>query len=128
MSKPQEEQPPLRSKPLMPHQQSHGRHISTRGLPGGSPVFDKIFPCAMGGAIGCSIGLFLILGHPEKVHYGTGGIDHPLFNGAIYGFCVGMLLSPIALWLKRGKKSGRGLFPISIVLGLLQGFGLPFIG
>ncbi|MCP4093439.1 MAG: hypothetical protein GY747_08320 [Planctomycetes bacterium] len=113
-----------RINPRTPVDNTPRRSMSTRNLPGGSPVFDKIFPCAMGGAIGCSITLFLVLGHPEKVHYGTGGIDHPLFNGAIYGFSVGMLLSPIALWLKRKHKTGRGVFPVAILLGVALGLAI----
>jgi len=124
----QEDRPPLSSKPLMPHQQSQRRSVTTRNLPGGSPVFDKIFPCAMCGAIGCSIGMFLAMGHPDLVKFSTRGINHPLFNGAILGFCVGMLLSPIGLWIKRNKKSGRVIFPVAIFLGFALGFGLGLRG
>lgn len=97
--------------------------FSTRQLPGGSPVFDKVFPCAIGFAIGCSISFYLILGSPENLKFTTGGFDHPLFNGAIFGFIFGALVSPIALWLKKGKDSS-GILWVAIVLGLLLGFGL----
>lgn len=117
-----------RINPRSPADNTPRRSVSTRNLPSGSPAFDKIFPCAMGGAIGCSITLFWVLGHPDEVHYGTGGIDHPLFNGAIYGFCVGMLLSPLALLIKRKQKTGRGVFPVAILLGAILGFGLGFYG
>lgn len=97
--------------------------FSTRQLPGGSPVFDKVFPCAIGFAIGCSISFYLILGSPENLKFTTGGFDHPLFNGAIFGFIFGALVSPIALWFKKGKDSS-GILWVAIVLGLLLGFGL----
>ncbi|MCP4093440.1 MAG: hypothetical protein GY747_08325 [Planctomycetes bacterium] len=54
--------------------------FSTRHLPGGSPTFDKIFPCALGFALG----LFLAEGNPEQLKFRFGGISHPLFTGAIY--------------------------------------------
>ncbi|MGB0952934.1 MAG: hypothetical protein ACPG31_06895 [Planctomycetota bacterium] len=101
--------------------------FSTRQLPGGSPVFDKVFPCSIGFAIGCSISFYLVLGSPEALKFSTGGFHHPLFNGAIFGFVIGTLLSPIALWLKKGKDNS-GILWVSIVLGLLLGFAFSAIG
>jgi len=97
-------------------------------LPGGSPVFDKVFPTAVGFAIGCAISFFLVLGNPEKLRFSTGGIHHPLFNGAIIGFCIGTLLSPLVLFLTRKTKSSRGILPWSLGGGLLAGFIMNMIG
>lgn len=120
MAKP--ERPKFREIPS-PRDFNPRNSYSTRQLPGGSPVFDKVFPCAIGFAIGCSISFYLILGSPETLKFSTGGFDHPLFNGAIFGFVFGTLVSPIALWLKKGKDSS-GILWVSAVLGLLLGFGL----
>lgn len=96
---------------------------STRQLPGGSPVFDKVFPCAIGFATGCAISFYLIEGSPETLKFSTGGFNHPLFLGAIFGFIFGSLVSPLALWIRKGKDRS-GIFSVTLVLGLLLGFAL----
>jgi hypothetical protein len=116
---------PKRNKPPLPRELSPRQMFSTRHLPGGSPTFDKIFPCALGFAIGTAIGLFLIQGNPEQLKFSTGGIGHPLFKGAIYGICIGLLVSPVALWITKGRDNNKGILPVTVVLGLVAGL---FIG
>lgn len=119
---------PIHKAPPPPRDFNPRQSFSTRQLPGGSPIFDKVFPTAIGFAIGSAISFFLVLGNPEKIGFSTGGIDHPLFNGAIAGFCVGTLLSPIVLYLTRKTKSNRGILPWSFAGGLLAGFVMNMMG
>ncbi|PCJ55832.1 MAG: hypothetical protein COA70_01785 [Planctomycetota bacterium] len=91
-------------------------------------MFDKVFPTAIGFAIGSAIIFFLIQGNPETLKFSTRGIHHPLFNGAIAGFCVGTLLSPLVLYVTRKTKSNRGILPWSLAGGLLAGFIMNMIG
>ncbi|MFK5955199.1 MAG: hypothetical protein QM477_02005 [Planctomycetota bacterium] len=114
--------------PPSPQEFNPRQAFSTRQLPGGSPVFDKVFPTAIGFAIGGAISFFIILGSPEVLRFSTGGIHHPLFTGAIFGFCVGTLLSPITLLITRKTKSNKGILPLSILAGLFAGFIASMIG
>jgi len=114
---------PKRNKPPLPRELSPRQMFSTRHLPGGSPTFDKIFPCVLGFAIGTSIGFFLLTGNPERLRFTTGGISHPLFDGAIYGICSGLLASPLALWITRGRDNNRGILPATVILGFILGIG-----
>lgn len=124
------EQPegPKFKAPPTPREFNPRQSLSTRQLPGGSPVFDKVFPCGVGFAIGCGIGTLIVEGIPDRMKFSTGGFNHPLFVGAILGFCIGILVSPIALWLTRGKTSGKGILPVTAILGLLLGIGLGMVG
>ncbi|MDA0667584.1 MAG: hypothetical protein O3A95_06460 [Planctomycetota bacterium] len=119
---------PKYKAPPPPRDFNPRQSFSTRQLPGGSPVFDKVFPTAIGFAIGSAISFFLILGNPERMRFSFGGIDHPLFTGAIAGFCVGTLLSPLVLYLTRKTKSNRGILPWSFGGGLLAGCIMNMIG
>ncbi|MHC4823329.1 MAG: hypothetical protein ACYTEP_04840 [Planctomycetota bacterium] len=123
-----EKERPKFKAPPPPREFNPRQSFSTRQLPGGSPVFDKVFPCAVGFAIGCAVGTLIVQGNPDRVKFSTGGFDHPLFIGAILGFCIGTLLSPIALWLTRGRTTGKGIMPVTIVLGLLLALGLGMVG
>ena len=119
---------PKHQVPPPPRDFNPRQSFSTRQLPGGSPVFDKVFPTAIGAAIGTAISFFIVQGNPEQLRFSTGGIHHPLFNGAIVGLGVGVLLSPLVLYLTRKTKSNRGILPWSLGAGLLAGFMMNMIG
>ena len=122
-----EKERPKHQPPPSPRDFNPRQSFSTRQLPGGSPVFDKVFPCALGFGIGCAFGLWLAVGNPERMAFSVGGIGHPLFNGFIFGVVFGTLTSPLALWIRKGKDSG-GILSTTILLGLVLGFVLPMLG
>ncbi len=120
-------QRPKYQNPPPPQELNPRKAFSTRQLPSGSPVFDKVFPCALGFGIGFAIISSLLVSSPEGLEFSTWGVNLPLVNGGMFGFSFGLLVSPICLWLKKGKDSS-GILWVTILLGLLFGYGAALIG
>jgi hypothetical protein len=100
--------------------------LSARGgrAAGGSATADKIMRMAFGFAAGVGVTAQLVLGMEDELKFSKNGIVNvPLIQFGFIGFALGVVLSPIGLWIVRGRPAPkyllRGGFAVGVALVLI---------
>lgn len=100
--------------------------LSARGgrAAGGSPTADKIMRMAFGFAAGVGVTAQLVLGMEDGLKFSRSGIVNvPLIQFGFIGFALGVVLSPIGLWIVRRQSTPkyllRGGFAAGVALALI---------
>lgn len=91
---------------------------------GGSPMADKVMRMAFGFAAGLAVSAQLVLGWPDALEFSKERIVNvPFVIFGFIGFPLGVVLSPIGLWITRKQPNPkyllRGGFAFGFVVGLL---------
>ena len=104
-----------------------GRRGMTHGVRhSASPAFDNMFRLALGIILGTAIAIHFAAEAPEKIRWGTNGVNIPFFNGLIWGFGLSIPFCIGLAWTKRTIKhlGWLGLFgSFGLVMGLYFLFG-----
>lgn len=110
-----------RLDPLRPDAPFPGIYrLSSRGarVGGGSPVADKVMRMAFGFAAGLGLAVQLLVGMEDELKFSNGGIVNvPLIQFGFIGFALGVVLSPIGLWIVRRQSAPKYLLRGGFVVG-----------
>ena len=104
--------------------------LSSRGgrAASGSPVADKVMRMAFGFAAGLALSAQLLVGMEDELKFSRGGIVNvPLIQFGFIGFALGVVLSPIGLWIARLQSVPKYLLRGGFVVGAAVGLVLDLV-